>query len=208
MEKRKFSISTSRYSDQSSRVKDPTSSISPSNAQSLENPKLPHDMMDELEYKQLLEIGEWEPVRAKLPRWLEMNIKFNPSPPGSRGMGTWTYVPGSEEIPFGHCIPLKIAGAPVIIPAKVEYPLLSSNTSPPPDHYPAVDPFQGLDDNFIKTFQNVYGFALGAYVFISGEIQVIVPSDFNVNCKFLHIHQTCIKISSTQDTENIRTPLF
>lgn len=125
------------------------------------------------EAQELLKLGH-EKIRAMLPAALQRDIVFTRP---SKGPGCWTLTPSTPEV-YG-IAPLTIAGAPVVIPVEVHYPIVAG-VKPPPDPHPLlIDPTQPLDDSAIEDILETFPFSKGFYLLINGMLQLLVAKKFD-----------------------------
>lgn len=85
-----------------------------------------------------------------------------------------------------HEVPITISNVPVVIPVESQYPLRAP-VSPPPDPHPKfIDPMAPLTDGIISEVFSVYEDALGFYLLINGQLQIIIPDDFEYEYALSH----------------------
>lgn len=83
-------------------------------------------------------------------------------------------------------VPIVISDVPVIIPVESRYPLRAP-VAPPPDPHPKfIDPTRQIPDNVISDIFKVYEDALGFYLLINGQLQIIIPNDFDYQYTLSH----------------------
>lgn len=77
-------------------------------------------------------------------------------------------------------MPLKIAGAPVVMPVEYGWPL-TAGVEPPPDPrpIPKIDCTASLSLNVVRDLYSTFKDSLGFYLFINGLLQITVPDDFD-----------------------------
>jgi hypothetical protein len=122
--------------------------------------------------------GDWSMVQTHLPEDWMWDVEFQ--------SGCWTCTPLEADIPKHY--PLKIAGAPVVLPVEYQWPLVGG-TNPPPDPRPSAPidcrietPLDVIRDLFL-TFEGSIGF----YVLMSGLLQIIVLEDFDTTWASSHL---------------------
>jgi hypothetical protein len=85
-----------------------------------------------------------------------------------------------------HKVPITISDVPVVIPVESQYPLRAP-VSPPPDPHPKfIDPMVQITDGIISEVFSVYEDALGFYLLINGQLQIIIPDDFDYEYALSH----------------------
>jgi len=126
----------------------------------------------------------WKELLHHLPTHLQDDIEFKVQPDGTDAPCTWTFYPSPEQAELATPVPLEIKGIPVIIPATPPYPLVAGS-SPPPDPWDkTIDPSSDLDSAMVRTILDLYDFAIGFYLLMNGNIQIIVTSEFDAASKF------------------------
>ncbi|KAM5346280.1 hypothetical protein ACJ41O_009285 [Fusarium nematophilum] len=96
----------------------------------------------------------------------------------------WTCSPTDSST---HKVPITVSDVPVVIPVESRYPLRAP-VSPPPDPHPRfIDPTVHISDNVISEIFEVYEKALGFYLLINGQLQMIIPDDFD--CEYALSHR-------------------
>jgi hypothetical protein len=125
----------------------------------------------------------WNGFREYFPAEIRSNFQLNYPNKGSKASPTITFRPSRNAVPPP--VPLEIKGYPIIVPAPT-LPSLDPGTSPPPDPRAdnPIDPSLALDDDTVKEVLRTYNFALGFYIFLDGSIQIVIPSNCNVESKF------------------------
>lgn len=83
-------------------------------------------------------------------------------------------------------VPIAISDVPVVIPVESRYPLRAPVTPPPDPHPKFIDPTRQIPDNVISEIFKVYEDALGFYLFINGQLQIIIPDDFDYQYALSH----------------------
>jgi len=126
------------------------------------------------EYATNLSNETWESLLKLLPEILREDLRFTET---FQTGPCWTCTP-SETTPIEK-IPLKIAGAPVVIPVAYHYPLSATVISPPDPRPMFISPAESVSDDFINDIFSIFDDALGFYLLINGLLQIIVPDDFN-----------------------------
>lgn len=83
-------------------------------------------------------------------------------------------------------VPITIDDVPVVIPVETRYPLRAPLNPPPDPHPKFIVPSDYLPDETIREIFSVYDRALGFYLLINGQLQIIVPDDFNYDEALSH----------------------
>lgn len=83
-------------------------------------------------------------------------------------------------------VPIVISDVPVVIPVESRYPLRAPVTPPPDPHPKFIDPTRQIPDNVISDIFKVYEDALGFYLLINGQLQIIIPDDFDYQYALSH----------------------
>ena len=120
----------------------------------------------------------WKDLRDHLPEDIRFNFKFNPPIEGSDASPTWTFHPSGLSTKTS--IPLQLKGYSVIIPAPTS-PRVVTGSIPPADPRAEelIDPSLELDDDTVNTIFEIYSFAIGFYLFLDGNLQILVPLGFD-----------------------------
>ncbi|GAB1312652.1 hypothetical protein MFIFM68171_02862 [Madurella fahalii] len=110
-----------------------------------------------------------------LPEDLQIDLKLS----DENGVENccWTCTP-SDTI-LDSKIPLIIDGLPVVLPVRYQYPLVPL-LSPPPDPHPQIiSPTKQISQETVGEIFALFSQAIGFYILINGDLQVIVPDDFD-----------------------------
>jgi hypothetical protein len=83
-------------------------------------------------------------------------------------------------------VPITIDNVPVVIPVETRYPLRAPLNPPPDPHPKFIVPSDHLPDETIHEIFNVYDRALGFYLLMNGQLQIIVPDDFDFDQALSH----------------------
>jgi hypothetical protein len=108
-------------------------------------------------------------VREQICEALQQDLRFEGS--------CWTCTPSDSWTDDD--IPLTIDGFPVVIPVRCYYPLLPLSSPPPDPHFKVISPIAQVSDEVISEVFAKFTDALGFYVLINGDLQVVVPDDFD-----------------------------
>ena len=126
----------------------------------------------------------WKELLPHLPAHLRDDIEFKEFVEGTEAPCTWTFYPSPDQAELRTPVPLTIKGIPVIIPATPLYPIVAGNTPPPDPWGKNIDPSLDVDSEVVRNILDLYDFAIGFYILLNGDIQIIVPPEFNVASKF------------------------
>ncbi len=132
--------------------------------------------------------GKLDEVLDELPDHIRDNLEFNPPPEGKIWPRSWTFVPGPSQTMDGKwSIPLRIAGAPVIIPVPWRYPLMSDvSVTPPGDPHETISPAAPVTRTIVEDVFGVFEFARGFYLLLDGLLQLVVDEEFDVEWALTH----------------------
>ncbi|KAF8537660.1 hypothetical protein BDD12DRAFT_806750 [Trichophaea hybrida] len=120
----------------------------------------------------------WETIRDKIPdddlRW---GIYFE--------NGCWTFFHDPRNITT--IIPLRIAGAPVVVPI-YSPPFIHPGTVSPSDPCPKlINPYHEIPDNVVVNLLESFPFALAFYILYNGFCQIWVDEDFDFELAASHL---------------------
>lgn len=118
--------------------------------------------------------NNWEKIREILPYVLRKGMSFD--------KGVWSFIcdPTSYMYIRDIDVPLRIAGAPVIVLVYSPSFEIPDTSALVPDPYTSeIDPCDEIPAGFICCLFNTYPFALYFYVFCSGHLQIGVDSPFD-----------------------------
>jgi hypothetical protein len=104
----------------------------------------------------------WKEIMKILPAELHRGLTF--------GNDCWTFSDDPRSIKNG--VPLRIAGAPVIVPVYTP-PFGRPEYESPADPYPGrINPFVKASDDVIGSLLETFDFALGFYILYNGQLQI------------------------------------
>ncbi|KAF9700133.1 hypothetical protein EKO04_002027 [Ascochyta lentis] len=129
----------------------------------------------------------WKDIRSELPDAYKWDTTYDTTQGGFEfDQGCWTCTP----LPDGELrrIPLTIAKAPVVLPARYRWPPIGG-VNPPPDPRPLspIDCQSELDLDTIEDIFRTFDGSVGFYVLINGLMQVIVRKDFDTAWASSHL---------------------
>ena len=132
--------------------------------------------------------GKPDEVLDELPDHIRDNLEFNSPPEGKIWPRSWTFVPGPSQTVDGKwSIPLRIAGAPVIIPVPWRYPLMSTvSVTPPGDPHETISPAAPVTRTLVEDVFGVFDFARGFYLLLNGLLQLVVDDELDVEWALTH----------------------
>jgi len=132
--------------------------------------------------------GKPDEVLDELPDHIRDNLEFNSPTVGKLWPRSWTFVPGPSQTVDGKwSIPLRIAGAPVIIPVPWRYPLMSTvSVTPPGDPHETISPAAPVTRTLVEDVFGVFDFARGFYLLLNGLLQLVVDDEFDVEWALAH----------------------
>lgn len=132
--------------------------------------------------------GKPDEVLDELPDHIRDNLEFNSPPVGKTWPRSWTFVPGPSQTVDGKwSIPLRIAGAPVIIPVPWRYPLMSTvSVTPPGDPHETISSAAPVTRTLVEDVFGVFDFARGFYLLLNGLLQLVVDDEFDVEWALAH----------------------
>jgi hypothetical protein len=123
----------------------------------------------------ILTVDNSASIWAQLPTSLQNVIKFEQV---TGGMPCWTCVPPKSCSMME--IPLTIAGAPVVIPAITQIPI-RGGVAPPKDPFSeAISPCAPIPESTAGAIFKHFPAAVGFYLLVNGFLQLLVPSDFDL----------------------------
>jgi hypothetical protein len=124
-----------------------------------------------------LEAG-WNMVQTQLPEDWMWDVEFQ--------QGCWTCTPLDADSPKHY--PLRIAGAPVVLPVENQWPLVGG-TNPPPDPRPSapIDCRAEMALDVVRDLFLTFEGSIGFYVLMSGLLQIMVSEDFDTTWASSHL---------------------
>jgi hypothetical protein len=130
-----------------------------------------------LEFGDTLE-ADWTLVQAQLPENWMWDVEFH--------SGCWTCTPLETDIPKHY--PLKIAGAPVVLPVEYQWPPIGG-ANPPPDPRPSapIDCRAEMALDVVRDIFLTFEGSIGFYVLTSGLLQIMVSDDFDTTWASSHM---------------------
>jgi hypothetical protein len=128
----------------------------------------------------LVRLGKWQSAPAELNPDLKERLVYNPPPDTSGWPRSWTFIPDVAKLRRREKldVPLRIADAPVIIPAPKRYPTVWSSI-PPKDSHAPIDPSEPISVETIIDIFQVYHFAQGFFLLLNRRLQIVVDDQFN-----------------------------
>ncbi|KAK4198399.1 kinase-like domain-containing protein [Triangularia verruculosa] len=120
----------------------------------------------------------------QLPVALSEDFELHYKDPGNR---CWTCTPPETIGDNPAEIPLMVDEVPVVIPVRFHYPLLPLRSQPPDPHPTLISPIKPLSDDTIGKILSVFQDAIGFYLLINDQLQVIVSDEFDYE-EELHKH--------------------
>ncbi|KAM5350195.1 hypothetical protein ACJ41O_006700 [Fusarium nematophilum] len=115
----------------------------------------------------------WRGLLPHLPPAIKANLEYV----SAYKRPVWIYRP--REGCYPDILPLYIAGAPIVIPVQ-EISSLLLPSGCPKDPYPhRIDPSDPLTDDVILQIFHAFPEGHGFFLLLSGDLQVIVPEDFD-----------------------------
>jgi hypothetical protein len=142
----------------------------------------------------------WEGVRDSLPESWRLDLEYNKAHE-DLGPGTWTCRPMDPDKLVDY--PLRIAGAPVVIPIHARWPALAGVAEPPdPRATKLIDCRAELPLDVIQEIFLTFEGCLGVFVLINGLLQIVVDGDFDIEWAVSHYPHRFggLKVSYVRDT--------
>jgi tetratricopeptide (TPR) repeat protein len=174
------------------------------------------ELLSDNKSKVLLRCGKWQLAIAQLQPELRDRLVYNPPPDTSGWPQSWTFIPKAAKMRQERIdVPLRIADAPVIIPAPKRYPTVWSSI-PPKDSHAPIDPSEPLSATTIIEIFREYNFAWGFFLLLNRRLQIVVDEDFDYSAALAekpivfgglrvdYVTKTLVHTSSrpTENTEN------
>lgn len=117
---------------------------------------------------------EWDSVLHQLDENIRWDTQLTRT---TQGYSCWTCTADSAS---ADSIPLTIANKAVVIPVRWHVPILPALSSPPDPHPRHISPLATLSEKTIDSILNTFDEALGFYLLINGDLQIIVENDYDI----------------------------
>ena len=145
------------------------------------------DLLSSYKWETLLLCGKPDLILAELEKHhqhLRDQLTYNPPPGGPDTVlwpRSWTFIPGVHQtVDRRWSIPLRIAGAPVVIPAPQCSYSISQTFQPVEDPVSDIDPSTYISNITALHIFEVFEFAIACYIFINGVLQIVVEDNLDV----------------------------
>jgi hypothetical protein len=142
----------------------------------------------------------WEGVRDSLPESWRLDLEYSKIHE-DLGRGTWTCRPMDPDKVVDY--PLRVAGAPVVIPIQARWPALAGVAEPPdPRATKLIDCRADLPLDVIQEIFLTFKDCLGVFVLINGLLQIVVDEYFDIEWAVSHYPHRFggLKVSYVRDT--------